>query len=590
MKSTVCVSSVMHVFFLLLMVDVESSIVQKKLGKAAEEWAHSSARPTKEHVNSGAPQEYEYVYLDEDGNYYEANEGDDEGDEEEDVDEDDEEEDDEEVKFVPPPPRQTKNGYKVVPPTKPPPPPRPYSRMNTLREIEDISSCLPRNHTYMKQLRDDHQLNLKQEKELKKERRKQKREKKAQELSDLEEEKDEKRHKMSRMNSNEMFEEEAQNERIEKAKLQKKAEEEELERVNSKTLNVGDKVMARYQRKAKYLFGKITAVRKDGMFNIKYDNGKEEMGVDKSLIIKPESQREIVRGTKIGVNEEQKAQALSMKEQQKQELLEMQERQEQLLAEELAAQAERDKDPGRRMGADCESQACGSCKLIVEEFAHRVHRNINNKDVQTLDAVFDYMTPFCSSPQIKGKYSKVVEVVCDKMFTMRDHREFFIREFEADSNWDNVLNPDTLLLKKQKICQTSGFCEDDSFEYTREEDDCWGSDECFVCHALMEDLEEKATLYDVVSEDNSPEIAKHGCDNLFLEPEFAEECRKILSGMSLIEVSWLIKLHYEQIRKKKVTFRSFPDISCEKLSLCKRWIDPDTELTSVLDEVEHVFA
>lgn len=128
------------------------------------------------------------------------------------------------------------------------------------------------------------------------------------------------------------------------------------------------------------------------------------------------------------------------------------------------------------------------CSLLLS-VAHRVHRNINNKDVQTLDAVFNYMTPFCSSPQIKGKYSKVVEVVCDKMFTMRDHREFFIREFEADTNWDNVLSPDTLLLKKQKICQTSGFCEDDSFEYTRAQDDGWGSDECFVCHALMEDLE-----------------------------------------------------------------------------------------------------
>jgi hypothetical protein len=121
--------------------------------------------------------------------------------------------------------------------------------------------------------------------------------------------------------------------------------------------------------------------------------------------------------------------------------------------------------------------------------AQRVHRHINNKDVQTLDALFDYMTPFCASPQIVNKYAGAVEIVCKKMFTMRDHREFFIREFEADSDWDNVLSASTLLPKKQKICQTSGFCEEDSFEYWREEDDGWGSDECFVCHALMEDLE-----------------------------------------------------------------------------------------------------
>jgi hypothetical protein len=129
--------------------------------------------------------------------------------------------------------------------------------------------------------------------------------------------------------------------------------------------------MARFQRKAKYSFGKITNVRVDGTFDIKYDNGKDEVRVDKSLIIKPESEREIARGTKIGVNEEQKAQAVSMKEQQRQELQDMQDRHDQLVAEELAAQAERDKDPGRPMGSDCDSQACGACKLIVDEFGEQ---------------------------------------------------------------------------------------------------------------------------------------------------------------------------------------------------------------------------
>ena len=60
-----------------------------------------------------------------------------------------------------------------------------------------------------------------------------------------------------------------------------------------------------------------------------------------------------------------------MKEQQKQELLEMQARQEQQVADDLEAQEQRDRDPGRLMGADCESQACGACKLIVEEFGKR---------------------------------------------------------------------------------------------------------------------------------------------------------------------------------------------------------------------------
>jgi hypothetical protein len=57
-----------------------------------------------------------------------------------------------------------------------------------------------------------------------------------------------------------------------------------------------------------------------------------------------------------------------------------------------------------------------------------------------------------------------------------------------------------------------------------------------------------------------------------------------------VEVAWLLKVYYEQIIKKVETLRSFPDVSCEKLSLCKRWIDPDVQLTSVLDEIEPVYA
>lgn len=93
--------------------------------------------------------------------------------------------------LLPPPPPIRSHavlaGYTVTPPKKPLSPPRPFSRENTLRDIETLSSCLPRNHSYMKKLRDDHQLNIKQEKELKREKRRDKREKKAQEVTEQEE-------------------------------------------------------------------------------------------------------------------------------------------------------------------------------------------------------------------------------------------------------------------------------------------------------------------------------------------------------------------------------------------------------------------
>ena len=122
--------------------------------------------------------------------------------------------------------------------------------------------------------------------------------------------------------------------------------------------------------------------------------------------------------------------------------------------------------------------------------------NIKNEDVTNIRQLLDYMTPFCESPQIRKKYSEVVEIICKKMLVMRDHREYFIRQFESDDDWENVLIGKSLLQKKQKICKMSGFCGEDDFHYKKEDDDGWGSDECFICHWLMKDLEvSKACFY-----------------------------------------------------------------------------------------------
>ena len=118
--------------------------------------------------------------------------------------------------------------------------------------------------------------------------------------------------------------------------------------------------MARFQRKAKYIFGTIVSVRGDGTYDIRYDNGKDEMRVDQSLIIKPETEREIGRR-----NDDLKAQAVAM---------EMQARQEQQAEEEL-------EDKGRVVGADCEAQACGACKLVVEEFGEHLYLTCSHAHV-----------------------------------------------------------------------------------------------------------------------------------------------------------------------------------------------------------------
>lgn len=80
------------------------------------------------------------------------------------------------------------SGYCLPSSLSRPPTLRPFSLLSTLLELETAAFCQPRNHSHTQKLRDDHQLNLKQEKEEKKEKRREKREKKAQEVAEMEEE------------------------------------------------------------------------------------------------------------------------------------------------------------------------------------------------------------------------------------------------------------------------------------------------------------------------------------------------------------------------------------------------------------------
>ena len=62
--------------------EVDTS-VQKKRGRAAEEWTGEASKGVKEiEVEAQAQGEYEYVYVDEDGEYHEQGDGD--GEEEDD--------------------------------------------------------------------------------------------------------------------------------------------------------------------------------------------------------------------------------------------------------------------------------------------------------------------------------------------------------------------------------------------------------------------------------------------------------------------------------------------------------------------------
>ncbi len=65
--------------------------------------------------------------------------------------------------------------------------------------------------------------------------------------------------------------------------------------------------------------------------------------------------------------------------------------------------------PKFRLGADCETLLCGSCKAVVEEFAELVYENIKNPKIKYLDQVSESL---CRSKGISLKYKEIVNDTC----------------------------------------------------------------------------------------------------------------------------------------------------------------------------------
>ena len=101
-------------------------------------------------------------------------------------------------------------------------------------------------------------------------------------------------------------------------------------------------------------------------------------------------------------SQQSKVKRLSFREKQEQR---MKERREQEAARELLR-------PKFRLGADCETLICGSCKAVVEEFGTAVKAAVKDKNIGYVE---DVMEGFCERKEIKLKYVDMVSDVCQRL-------------------------------------------------------------------------------------------------------------------------------------------------------------------------------
>ena len=171
--------------------------------------------------------------------------------------------------------------------------------------------------------------------------------------------------------------------------------------------------------------------------------------------------------------------------------------------------------PKFRLGLDCESLVCGSCKTIIDEFGDAIHRSITDPKIRYIDQLFE---GFCDSKYIKIKYDDIVYDICKNFEDEKlGYKEAVVAAFEEDGNWPKINTYKSLAPKKEKICVAIGACSSDQFEFQTEplyeQQEHW-DDKCFTCQAFAQELEQRTQVTRHVTEASIVPIVKSTCDRM----------------------------------------------------------------------------
>ena len=292
---------------------------------------------------------------------------------------------------------------------------------------------------------------------------------------------------------------------------------------------------------------------------------------------------------------------------------------------------------GQALGGDCHSLLCGSCHVVVEEFAKALAQTsraaVSTGGVAPPLHVEDvFRRGFCASKPFTHGFSDLVSEVCRKFDDFLDlaarfvglglgYGEILFGNFERSldsedgfASWaDRVVSPGFLAESKKRVCRTMGACNATDFSavQTKTRQERW-TPQCHVCQALATDVEVRLQLLRrLESEGEVAGIIRGTCERLALVPEYDSLCTQIVAAMaaepggarSLDEVAWMAKLHGESLTAKRVRnplARNsikigkgkgfYPDKLCETLGVCERWETPAVmEKKRLHQEVDAVF-
>lgn len=291
--------------------------------------------------------------------------------------------------------------------------------------------------------------------------------------------------------------------------------------------------------------------------------------------------------------------------------------------------------PKIQRGSSCESLICGSCKLIVEEFAKNVHKLTHDMDYKTLDDVLDGVAidwgddegfygddeggggggggdeggaldsgiiNLCKRPEIDMMYTDFVKMHCEKFVNRTlGYREALLLPFEEDGVWPRIAERKGLWAKQRRICESVGACNTTTFEFSVEPQDEYQSQweaGCFVCHRVARDMEELASLLRPSMWDThlSRVVLSEVCDRLQLPAEYDAICREMTGPGSKhrTEIEWALRENADAALRGVREELDFAESMCRTINYCDEFLDPDLyrikRVTKLLKPEDIVFA
>lgn len=224
-------------------------------------------------------------------------------------------------------------------------------------------------------------------------------------------------------------------------------------------------------------------------------------------------------------------------------------------------------------GPDCKKLICGSCKVVIDEFATALVMASKDPSIQDIS---DVAKGFCNVKEIALKFQPGVGFVCSKMF--QAFSSYVTDVIARGVDWKQVgLDVPQLYDKRKEICVKMGLCAESSFHFVSSpanyKQEHWSA-ECYVCRHMAADIEDHVSMLQCMNEDVAMSVARGVCERVNLSPEQDALCRRILDS-KLPGLSWLAKVHAET-RGQRTTSPDmmFPERVCISVGICEKWVDP----------------